>query len=302
MIISTRNRQSRTKGERNDNESSQGSEYRVKVTGKYVVITPHYRNLASFSSIGQRGEVRGLSLSSAARMRGYLRDCVANYGVFITLTYPSGHGENGIRAKRDLKCFIQRYCRAAKSSSRSFSAFWFMEWQKRGAIHFHIYGTHELPKDTLARWWYEIVGSEDIRHLRAGTRIERIRSGRDGWVAYASKYASKSVQKVVPEGFGWSGRLWGVFGLRTTVVAATIIGGINQETVKKQKLYDCLRSEMYEYVRVGACKRLKTRLGMVVYVVNDKDFLYRIRLLVLMCQMESHLYMNDLYSDDEGLG
>jgi len=302
MIISTKERQSRTKGERSANESNENSEYRVKVTGKYVVVTPHYRHLTSFSSIGQRGEVRGLSLSSAARMRGYLRDCVANYGVFITLTYPSGHGEDGVRAKRDLKCFIQRYSRAAKAGSKSFSAFWFMEWQKRGAIHFHIYGTHELPKDTISRWWYEIVGSEDTRHLRAGTRIERIRSGRDGWVAYASKYASKSVQKVVPEGFGWSGRLWGVFGLRSTVVAATIISGFNQETSKKQKLYDCLRGEMQEYVRVGACKKLKTRLGMVVYVVNDKQFLYRIRLLVLMCQIDSHLYMRDLDDDDGGLG
>ena len=38
--------------------------------------------------------------------------------------------------------------------------------------------------------WYKSVRSGDIKHLRAGTRVERVRSWR-GVMAYASKYMGK---------------------------------------------------------------------------------------------------------------
>jgi len=89
-----------------------------------------------------------------------------------------------------------------------------MEFQERGAIHFHLFTTNFYPKEWVARSWYEICGTDDTRHLHAGTRIEKIRSGRHGISAYASKYAAKQSQKVIPEKFGWSGRFWGVAGIR----------------------------------------------------------------------------------------
>lgn len=56
--------------------------------------------------------------------------------------------------------------------------------------------------------WYEVVGSGDERHLRAGTRVERVKS-RNGVMFYAAKYLSKV--DLEP----WKdldvGRFWGIY-------------------------------------------------------------------------------------------
>lgn len=58
--------------------------------------------------------------------------------------------------------------------------------------------------------WYDIVGTGDARHFRAGTRVEEIRSTR-GVFAYASKkYAGKPVDCSNLE--NKPGRFWGVLG------------------------------------------------------------------------------------------
>lgn len=67
----------------------------------------------------------------------------------------------------------------------------------------------------VSRLWYEVVGSEDIRHLYAGTRTEGLRSGRYGLCAYFGAYASKATQKSVPSEYSDVGRFWGVSGLRS---------------------------------------------------------------------------------------
>jgi len=53
--------------------------------------------------------------------------------------------------------------------------------------------------------WYEVVGSNDPRHLRAGTNVEAIRS-REGVMYYASKY----VCKLDTESADGCGRFWGI--------------------------------------------------------------------------------------------
>lgn len=79
-------------------------------------------------------------------------------------------------------------------------------WQSRPGI--------VEPTDTLRGWmsrnWFEIVGSNDLKHFRAGTRVEELRSSK-GTFAYAAK---RSMGK--PEacsGLGMKpGRFWGVIG------------------------------------------------------------------------------------------
>lgn len=56
--------------------------------------------------------------------------------------------------------------------------------------------------------WYRFVGSGDVRHLQAGTRVGRVRS-LEGGRRYAVKYAMKMRQKVVPETYRNVGRFWG---------------------------------------------------------------------------------------------
>jgi hypothetical protein len=61
-------------------------------------------------------------------------------------------------------------------------------------------------KNFIAEHWYQVVGSGDLKHLKAGTQIQRIRSWR-GVMAYASKYLGKSQEAVASP----VGRFWGIF-------------------------------------------------------------------------------------------
>jgi hypothetical protein len=109
-------------------------------------------------------------------------------------------------------------------SDSSNSLFWFVEFQRNGQPHFHFYANHYIEKGWLAVAWSSVVGSTNKQHLKAGTRIETIRD-RTACLKYASKYASKNEQKIVPDlfktekGFRW----WGIVGCRDIVSASIVL-------------------------------------------------------------------------------
>jgi len=68
--------------------------------------------------------------------------------------------------------------------------------------------------------WAEIVGSDDPRHLVAGTRVETVKSVR-GVFAYASKYLAKREDDPAAE-YESIGRCWGIMG-REHLPWATVV-------------------------------------------------------------------------------
>ena len=154
---------------------------------------------------GKRGRIVGFSAASARR----LLFCARNFpglSVMLTLTYPGDFPLDGRTVKNHWRRMRQWFSRRGNASG-----LWFLEFQARGAPHFHVFMPSEVPKNDVAAAWYEIVGSGDIRHLWAGTRTEALRNPQAAG-AYAAKYASKTVQKDVPEGFLDVGRFWGTWG------------------------------------------------------------------------------------------
>lgn len=129
------------------------------------------------------------------------------FDTMVTLTYPAVFPEKGRIAKRHLNSFLVWLRRL--DLVRGY--LWFMEFQNRGAVHFHILvalGGERIEHKLIARRWFEIVGSGDEKHLKAGTRIERLRSS-SGGARYACTYASKQAQKMVPDKMSGFGRFWG---------------------------------------------------------------------------------------------
>jgi len=171
-------------------------------------------NKTSFSFRKREG-VEGFSKSSGYRMQAYLRSCVADYRSLGTLTFDDC--PDGKTAKLCLGRFFKRV-RRAYANQPDFSLFWFLEFQKRGSIHFHFFTTVFIPKAWLSRAWLESCESS---HKKCQTNIKGIRSGRYGTGKYAQKYAQKAKQKVLPENFGFVGRWWGKIG-KTDMAAATI--------------------------------------------------------------------------------
>jgi hypothetical protein len=137
----------------------------------------------------------------------------------LTLTYPAEFPCDGRLVKRHLT-LMRKWL-----TYREIGAFWFLEFQRRGAPHFHLFVTGEVDKDELSSAWYKIVGSGDEKHLRAGTNVERIRKPH-AIAAYAAKYAAKVEQKSVPEGYEEVGRFWGTFGGVKVTPTAQIVGTI----------------------------------------------------------------------------
>lgn len=166
---------------------------------------------------GPRGWVTGFSRASRKRMLEFVQsvDQVrAGMPLFVTLTYPGEWPGDPHRWKRDLDTWLQRLRRAAADAW----AVWRLEPQRRGAPHYHllVFGIDRLDKDWLGQSWFEVVGSGDLRHLRAGTQVQRTRSWR-GVVRYAAKYLAKTMEEL-PE--GWAdgvGRWWGVHNRRAVV-------------------------------------------------------------------------------------
>jgi len=248
-----------------------------------------------------RDSITGFSSGSAVRMRRYLRECSSDYRYMVTLTYPGFYESNGTVVKNHLKRFLQElrrhYIRSHSDDGRH-SSFWFLEFQSRGAPHFHIFTTWSGDKDWTARTWYRIVDSEDNRHLVAGTRVETIRAGRKGAIAYASKYAAKAEQKEVPENYINVGRFWGITGRRSCLSADTFVKAseANAPDVKPalNRLFRLINKQLLE----SRSEIIVRDKGILVINVHDHIDQQKLRVEVSRLALQTSRW-NDLFIDAE---
>ena len=203
--------------------TSLGSVVGVEVYRRDVVVVRS--GAAPFREEVTRGEVVEFSYQSRQRLAFVAANTDVVFTTMVTLTYPLEFPSDGCKVRRDrgaFLCFLRR-------KFPSLLYLWWLEFQRRGAPHIHL--VLDLPWPTtfrrvralrvdVAEAWYRIVGSEDPKHARAGTRTERIRKP-DGAARYAVKYALKMRQKVVPEGYRSVGRFWGCSRAVTPAAVAT---------------------------------------------------------------------------------
>jgi hypothetical protein len=195
---------------------------------------------------GMRQAVTLLSESSKRRMVFTFRN-VVGLEVFLHLTYP-GKPElvptDGREVKRHWDNMRRWLVRQGVAGG------WFMEFQRRGAPHLHVFLTGPIPKEKVAAAWNRIAGQDDPDNLMAGIRIESMREKHMAAV-YAAKYASKSEQKDVPEAFQNVGRFWGLF------------GGLSVEPVAEVNSQERLDTETGEIVAGGAVQAARVMRRLV---------------------------------------
>ena len=160
-----------------------------------------------------RGKVTAFSKASRRRLAFVASNTTIPLRTMITLTYPSDYPSDGKTVKGHLRQFLTWL----QKETGGCEYLWFLEFQARGAPHFHILTDWPLPRDRdnkvlwyakVAQRWYLVVGSNDYKHRQAGTRTETLRSA-DGGARYAVKYAQKMRQKAVPPDYQDVGRFWG---------------------------------------------------------------------------------------------
>lgn len=167
---------------------------------------------------GVRGRVGGFSADSRRRMLKMLSRLRADaMPLFLTLTLPDTAVHDGRAMKKYLRRFKERVRRRFPGSA----FVWRLECvprksgDKAGQVvgHYHLlwYGVAPAPglRDWVSIAWFKSVATGDLEHLRAGTRVEVARSGRQVR-AYASKlYSAKAsaTEAVIDD----VGRFWGQF-------------------------------------------------------------------------------------------
>jgi hypothetical protein len=138
---------------------------------------------------------------------------------FTTLTYPATYILDPKSWHRDLETWAKRLRRAFGPKIAGFV--WRIEFQKRGAPHFHLMvwsgGLNtRLFRAWCLRAWYEVVGSGDLKHLKHGAHVKELDSRR-AIRNYVSKYLGKVVPAAIDEAgerlelLEW-GRNWGIRG------------------------------------------------------------------------------------------
>lgn len=150
-----------------------------------------------------RGKIVYLSKSSVRRLDHALR-CMEPYcKVLVDLTYPNEFPWDGRLVKYHLNRFLKWLVRQGVEHY-----LWCLEFQQRGAPHFHVICDYFVDKEDVSAAWFKIVDSGDTRHLQAGTRVGAVRS-QGGLLHYFQKYIRKQGQKEVPAEYESVGRFWG---------------------------------------------------------------------------------------------
>lgn len=174
-----------------------------------------------------RGKIERLSFASRRRLALVAGNSPIVFRSFVTVSYPSVFPADGKLVKKHLKNLLD----ALRRRCGKLEYLWFLEFQRRGAPHVHIFLDHDLPQplaemkrlcgrirkscrvnwesqDWLSETWYRIVGSGDEKHLRAGAAWEVVEKP-DGAARYVAKESYKTFQKEVPKDFQNVGRFWG---------------------------------------------------------------------------------------------
>lgn len=130
--------------------------------------------------------------------------------IFVTLTYHERYPSQNAPLKKELGRFLQ----AIRRLPATFHYLWRIEWQKRGAPHFHLLLWHDDPeyewdvqafKGWSLRTWHRVCSSRSAAHARKGAHVELCNTWSKA-MSYVCKYLGKSD---VPDDIEFRGRHWG---------------------------------------------------------------------------------------------
>lgn len=289
----------------NSNRLLSDLEYRkvISVSGEYVCVGESWNDP---NRGGTKKSITSFTPASAIRLQRKLCELEVVHKYMVTLTFPSANlnmDENfmpesewwmsdGVKVKKIMKLFLDYYKRKVFSDLgysqkeitketmdiEKYSIVWFLEFQKRGAPHFHFFATHVPSDDWVKSMWYKVVGSNQSYHYDYGTHIrhpteESLTWDDDMWrkvtSVYARKYATKtedkSYQKIVPLAYQNCGRFWGVHGYHKVLKA--------KATVYERGFRAKHCSLVDSYLRI--LNQYRDRLASFVYDYGQLRVIYR---------------------------
>lgn len=155
-------------------------------------------------------KITRLSKKSLSRLAFVVTTTKVKFKSLLTLTYEN-IPTNGRQVKSQLNRFLTYLRRRFRYHKLEY--LWFLEFQKRGAPHFHVLlnvSSDIVSRETILQKWVDITGGSKkaervTKHKRSWENIQK----QDGAKRYALKYALKPEQKQVPRKYRDVGRFWG---------------------------------------------------------------------------------------------
>lgn len=161
----------------------------------------------------KKGDIKTFSRSARRRlikkmMRVERREI--SVPIFLTLTYHERYPSKNAPLKKELQRFLQ----SLRRLPAKLYYMWRIEWQKRGAPHFHLLIWHEDPEyqwnaEAFKGWalktWHRVCSSRSKAHTRKGADAEVCRTWSKA-MSYVCKYLGKGG---VPDDIEFRGRHWG---------------------------------------------------------------------------------------------
>ncbi len=155
-----------------------------------------------------RTKIHGFSENSRRRLRFVAVNAFPELISTFVLTYHNDWPLDGQTSKQQLNAFLVTFRR--KFPGHKY--LWLLEFQKRGAPHYHFYFDLEVTPENqkiLCEIWCRLIDPErqDMELRRFHSKAMRPWTIGNG--QYLAKYLEKERQKDVPENYENVGRFWG---------------------------------------------------------------------------------------------
>jgi len=203
---------------------------------------------------GDRKKITRLTKKARTRLAFIALATPVEFHSMMTLTYGPTVPLDGEIVKHNLWTFLKTFRAKYKADY-----LWVIEFQRRGAPHFHIITTipnvSQIDRVWMAATWLQCLGYGDLPfrdngldddEVDEGQKIWRVHTHRSAWenirekdggVRYMVKYATKTYQKTVPTQYQNVGRFWGC-----SYNVSRDIAPIHEFTADEQTLRDTLES------------------------------------------------------------
>ena len=183
-----------------------------------------------------RGKIYGFSRASRRRLTDRLmrvpwndvaetdKHSKSSRGFLITLTYPKEFPQDSSTYHKHLDNFRRALSHVKQGR---YGAIWRLEYQKRGAPHYHVLLVLQDCTDLarLSVWvkrvWFRIVGTNDVNHRAWGADVRvlhRRPESPGAMMGYLIKYLGKEDRTEYP-----TGRCWGGWGELASVVRVAVV-------------------------------------------------------------------------------
>jgi hypothetical protein len=158
---------------------------------------------------GKRGDIQNFSREARKRLIEMMHKIKYERVLFVTLTYPSVFPTVSKVYKAHLKEFRRRF----ELVYGKLRAFWRLEFQERGAPHFHIMYLDApfIPVHDLCWLWKCVTKTMDMAHEVLGVDVKLIVGSKEKRLimSYIAKYISKVDERTKKDDTKQAGRYWG---------------------------------------------------------------------------------------------